>query len=516
MGLRSNSYIAVPQGRFAASGTQDVREFADMIPSVAFAVPDLEGDVRLELKAGNDGRNLACIQSIVGNGKSVKLPSVSYVAAGIAGGALAVSGLSSLGAAGHPGGATASPGFVEVVGWFQSMAMNGMLSVSYPPVYKSFAENFAFSTGLIEWEFLQTAIDDFRAATGGDLTSSSFAAVQRAFLDGNNEEKGNFTKRAYDGLRLSARQIDLSTDADNSDNEPAEDGDVMDGIQAYVERLMIPDTNTFMTVLLVFAVAIASITLGILLFKGILETWALFGSFPKSLNGFRKRYWWFLAKTLTNLILLLYGVWTLYCIYQFTNGDSWAAELLAGITLGIFTALLGFFTFKIWRHARRSKKADGDSFALYDDKQTWVKYNIFYEHYKKNYWWIFVPTIVYMFAKGCIIAGADGHGFVQAGGQLIIEAIFLIVLLWYRPYTLKSGNWINIIIQVVRVLSVICILVFVEELGVTQTTKTVTGVALVVTQSVLTGLLAILIAVNAIVACCKDNPHRKKRKETGN
>ena len=486
-----------------------------MIPSIAFAVPDLEGNARLRLRAGDDGQDLACIESLVKNGKSMKLPSVSYVATGIAGGALAVSGLSALGAAGQPGGATASPGFVEVVGWFQSMAMNGMLSVSYPPVYKSFAENFAFSAGLIEWESLQTAIDNFRAATGGDLSSSSFAALKRAFLADNDEEGEKLAKRASGGLRLLARQLDTDEGSDSGSGEDDEASEVMDGIQAYVEQLMIPDTNTFMTVLLVFAIVIASITLGILLFKGILEGWALFGSFPKSLTGFRKRYWWFIAKTLTNLILLLYGVWTLYSVYQFTNGDSWAAKALAGVTLGIFTAILGFFTFKIWQHARRSKKMDGDSFALYDDKQTWVKYNIFYENYKKSYWWIFVPTIVYMFTKGCIIAGANGHGFVQAGGQLIVEALFLIALLWYRPYTLKSGNWINIIIQVVRVLSVVCILVFVEQLGVTQTTKTVTGVALVVTQSVLTGLLAILIAVNAIVMCCKDNPHRKKRKETG-
>ena len=63
-----------------------------------------------------------------------------------------------------------------------------------------------------------------------------------------------------------------------------------------------------------------------------------------------------------------------------------------------------------------------------------------------------------------------------------------------------------------RVLSVICILVFVEELGIAQTTKTITGVVLIVVQAGLTGILAILIAVNSLISCCKENPHRKKRK----
>jgi hypothetical protein len=72
---------------------------------------------------------------------------------------------------------------------------------------------------------------------------------------------------------------------------------------------------------------------------------------------------------------------------------------------------------------------------------------------------------------------------------------------------------INIFIQVVRALSVVCILVFVEELGIAQTTQTVTGVILIAVQSLLTGLLAILIAVNAVIMCCRENPHRKRRKE---
>ena len=267
--------------------------------------------------------------------------------------------------------------------------------------------------------------------------------------------------------------------------------------------------------LLISAIVIAAITVGILLFKVILETWALFASFPKKFTSFRKRYWRLLAKTITNLILLLYGVWTLYCIFQFTNGDSWAAKILAGVTLAIFTAILGFFTVRIWYLARKYKTAEGDSSALYENKETWVKYSLFYDSYKKQYWWIFMPAIIYMFAKGCVIAAGDGHGLVQTAGQLIVESLMICLLLFTRPYATKGGNWINITIQVVRGLSVICILVFVEQLGIAQTTKTVTGVVLIVVQSVLTAVLAILIAVNAIIACCQENPHRKRRKAAG-
>ncbi|KAF2195434.1 TRP-domain-containing protein [Zopfia rhizophila CBS 207.26] len=506
----------VPAGNFAAKGVQSIPDsYISQIPSIAFNIPDLDGQATLQLKAVDGGQQLACITSQVNNGKSLTVAGVSYVAAGIAGAALVVSGLSALAGAGNAGAPTSSPTFVEVMGWFQSMAMNGMMSVQYPSVYQSFSKNFAFSGGLIYWEGMQTSIDGFRNKTGGNLTEDSVAYLKNATLV-HADPGTNLTKRSMDTILLWARD-GVKTQVNGTQSNSTEGDDkvmhAVSGIQGYVEELSIPNGNTFMTVLLIFAIIIAAITVGILLFKVILETWALFGNFPKRLTSFRKRYWWLLAKTITNLILLLYGIWTLYCVYQFKNGDSWAAKLLAGVTLALFTAVLAFFTWKIWNIAHKYQKLEGDSSALYDNKEVWRKYSIFYENYKKSYWWIFVPAIIYMFAKGCVIAGADGHGLAQAAGQLIVEALLLVLLLWVRPFSLKSGNWINVVIQVVRVLSVVCILVFVEELGVAQTTKTITGLVLVVMQAVLTGLLAILIAVNAIIICCRGNPHRKKRKE---
>ncbi|KAF1916318.1 hypothetical protein BDU57DRAFT_226850 [Ampelomyces quisqualis] len=502
----------VPKGTFGAKGEQTIDEkYLASIPAIAFTVPDIDSQATMQLTAKEGGQDLACITSQVTNGKSLSTTGVQYVAAGIAGAALLLTGASAFASAGTTGAAASSPTFGDVIGWFQAMALNGMMSADVPGVYRSWSKNFAFSTGLIEWETMQKSIDSFREKTGGNLTENNVGFLKNATLV-HVDQKISLTKRAL----LFARD-ELNTNLNGNGTEAGEaDGKVVHmvkGIQGFVEEYTIPDGNAFMTVLLVFAIVIAAITVGILLFKVILETWALFGSFPKRLTGFRKRYWWTLAKTITNLVLLLYGVWVLYCVYQFKNGDSWAAKTLAGVTLAAFTGILSFFTWKIWSIAHKFKKLDGSSEALYDDKEVWRKYSIFYENYKKSYWWLFIPAIVYMFARGCVIAGADGHGLAQAAGQLIVEALLLIVLLWSRPYSLKSGNWINIVIQVVRVLSVVCILVFVEELGVSQTTKTVTGLVLVVVQASLTGVLAILIAVNAIIICCKENPHRKKRKE---
>lgn len=512
---------------------QDVPpSYANEIPSIAFNVPDLEGGAKLELTALDGGQDLACIESDVTNGKTVESPAVSYVAVGVAGAALLLTGVSAIGSAGTAGGHAPSPNFGDVVGWFQSIAMNGMLSAQYPPIYRSFSKNFAFSGGLVPWNSMQTSIDNFRRATGGNLTDDNVQYLQNASLvytTGSTSDSGIVSRRAIDFLfepHLVSRDTSTTTNATLSGTSAgaATNGTasgnskvthIVHGIQGYVEQLTIPQANTFMTVLLIFAIVIAAIAVGILLLKVILETWALFGSFPKKLTNFRKRYWGLLARTITNLILLLYGVWTLYCIYQFTNGDSWAAKILAGVTLALFTAVLAFFTIRIWRIAQKFKRMEGDTAILFEDKETWRKYSLFYDNYKRGYWWLFMPAIVYMFAKGCVIAAGNGHGLVQTAGQLIIESVMLALVLFTRPFATTAGNWINVVIQVVRMLSVICIMVFVEQLGIAQSTKTITGVVLIAVQSILTAVLAILIAVNAIIVCIRENPHRKQRKQAG-
>ncbi|KAH6898642.1 hypothetical protein B0T10DRAFT_115871 [Thelonectria olida] len=505
----------VPAGDWAASGSELIPDnYADMVPSIAFQVPDISAQATLKL-INMDDDIVACIESQVSNGKTVQLKAVTYAAVGILGASMAVSGFSAASSAayGSSGGGLPSPSFSETLGWFQGMAMNGMLSVSYPPVYRSFTKNFGFSAGIIPWSSLQTSIDSFRNMTGGNITVDSFETLQTATL----VFPDNSTSTANSSAFKMKRALDtFGTLLPRDDSESVDISNLkltVSGISAYAQQLSVPKSNTFMTVLLIVAIVVAAIVVGILLVKVILEFWALFGSFPQSLAGFRKHYWGSIARAITSLILLLYGMWVLYCVFQFTNGDSWAAKTLAGVTLAIFTAILAFFSWKIYSTVQKLKKAEGNPEGLYQDKDIWVKYSLFYESYKKDYWWLFIPTIIYLFSKGCILAAGDGHGTSQTIAQCIVEALMLGLLIWSRPYERKSGTVIGIAIQVVRVLSVVCILVFVEELGIQQTTKTVVGVVLIAVQSALTGLLVILIVWNAINIACKENPHRKRRKE---
>jgi hypothetical protein len=192
--------------------------YTTLIPAIAYSLPDLDGNAQLVLRA-KDGSEVACVQSGVSNGKTADVPAVGYVAAAIAAGALAVS-LVSAGATGaHPGSSSSSPGFIEVMAWFQGMAMNGMHSVNYPGVYRSFTKNFAFSTGLVSWGGLQKSIDSFRAHTGGNLTNDSYQYLKNATLvypDGTTATTtSGISKRA---LFLVARQISTSVNGTGDDS----------------------------------------------------------------------------------------------------------------------------------------------------------------------------------------------------------------------------------------------------------------------------------------------------------
>jgi len=524
----------VPSGNFSATGQLPIPEkYASMIPAIAFQVPDLDGIAKLTLTPvnGTDSGPIACLESNVQNGKTAQQPVVSWVTAGVAAGALVIGGASAFGAAvagvgGHAGGSSGtSPNVGDVIFWFQSIATTGLLSVDYPPVYRAFTKNFAWSTGLIPWESMQKSIDTFRSHTGGNLALSSveeLANTTLIFTPDTTSNTTSKTKRSVEWASELVKRIDITTSVNgttsgtstvqsSNSTTPTKVMKYVKGLQAYVNQLAIPTANTFMTVLLIFSIVLASVAVLILLFKLILELYAMCGKLSKPLQSFRKRYWGFLGGTMVRIILIVYGVWTIYCLYQFRRGDSWAAHILAAVTLLLFTAILAFFAIRITVLAKRAKRMEGTPAQLFEDKKNLRRYGIFYDQYKATFWWFFIPFICYLFIKGAFIALGDGHGLIQSAGQIGCEVALLILLIIGRPFNTTAGNVINICISVARVISVVGVLVFTVELQITPTTKTVTGLVLIVVQSVVTAALAILIAVNAIIVCCKENPHVKKR-----
>lgn len=279
------------------------------IPAIVFSIPDLDGIATMTLISKGSGDHLACLKSVVDNGKSTSIAAAKYATAGVAAAALVLSSFSALGASSgtSTSAAGASPNFGDVMFWFQSIAMDGMLSVSYPSVYRSFTDNFQWSTGLLTWEGMQSSIDSFRSSTGGNTTEMSIYYLMNnvtlVYDSSLSESAAANTSVVRRGLDYGFGTI-FPRDNEDDDSSNNKVLTYVNGVKAKVETLKIPSANTFMTVLLIFCIVLASVAVSILLFKVILEIWALFGSFPKSLTGFRKRYWMFLLTTIVRIVSL--------------------------------------------------------------------------------------------------------------------------------------------------------------------------------------------------------------------
>jgi Transient receptor potential (TRP) ion channel len=221
-----------------------------------------------------------------------------------------------------------------------------------------------------------------------------------------------------------------------------------------------------MTVLLIFLMILAAVAIVMLAFKLILELWGRCGHLSKRSQQIRSEYWRIAMVTMVRLILIVFGTWALYCFFQFREGDSWAAMVLAAVTLAIFTSIIIFFTVRIFYLASKARKLHGGVDKLYEHEPWMKKYGFFYNQFKSPLWWFFVPIITMSVIRAFFLVFAAGSGLIQAIGILSAESIFLFVLFWRRPYDGRGANVVNAMIAVTRVVSIVCILIFVQELGI--------------------------------------------------
>lgn len=518
----------------------------------------------IELFNANDlTQNLGCFHSAISNGKSTQVAGVKYATLGLAAAALVISAASSAngsagGAAGggappppiigHPiptgaegsggagGVASASstgpgtnvaaggwhpPGFAEFFTVLQGISVSGMYSLNYPSTYRSFTQNMGWSSGIITWPGMQVAIDNFRNRTGGNLTESSFTRLQQTTLVYRDRSNANQTDITIsDSNSMNKRMFhDIFSRANTNSTvaQPAASADkkyvnIVTGIRAYVEQLSVPNANTFMTLLIWFAIIVGICIIAILSIKLTLEIWSIRGNKKNKFEGFRKRYHLFLVTTLVRLVILFYGLWVLYCFYQFKIGDSWGALLLASLVFSMTSIVLMGFTIRIAWLAHVASKQKGGLEYLFKHKP-WIRmYGLFYDQFKVKYWWCFIPTLMASFGRNAFISLGYGNGLVQVIGQIVIDVLMVGLYITCLPFNTRMGNGINIAIQVVRLISSALLLTFAVQLNLSQITTTGIGLALIVIQAILTLLLILLMVINACIAIFKLSCGGKRNK----
>ena len=141
------------------------------IPGIAYQVPDIDAVVKVIVRDQSTGEQVSCLQASFTNGKTVSQTGVKWATAVIAGlGLLIAAMLSTFGnsnAASH-----IAANAVSLFLYFQSVVVVSMQAVErMPPIASAWAENLAWSMGLIRIKFMQQIFRWYVQLTGGTPTT---------------------------------------------------------------------------------------------------------------------------------------------------------------------------------------------------------------------------------------------------------------------------------------------------------------------------------------------------------
>jgi hypothetical protein len=239
------------------------QDLVNKIPGIAYSVPDLDATVKLIIKDRKTLGQVACVEAHLSNGQTVDQAGVQWTTAIIAGLGLLASAVTS--GLGHSNTAAhVAANALSLFGLFQAQAIVGMTAVDMPPIVQSWTQDFQWTMGMINIDFMQTICTWYQRATGG-TPSTIIANLQYQSVQ--------VYKRSIDTIvetnRLMARGLGHLVSRDTSTGVISQP--VVAGIQRVGFRSGIEPTNIFLTGLGFFVAFIVAVALGLVIFKGFCE-----------------------------------------------------------------------------------------------------------------------------------------------------------------------------------------------------------------------------------------------------
>jgi hypothetical protein len=157
------------------------------IPRIAYGIPGLEANVKVLINStSNPDVSVACVEAVLSNGKTVDQKGVGWATALVAGAALVASDVTS-GLVHSNTAVHVASNALSLFGYFQAQAIVGMTAVPLPPIVQSWTQNFDWSLGIIEIDFMQSIATWYQKSTGGTpatllntLTTTSVQVQKRS------------------------------------------------------------------------------------------------------------------------------------------------------------------------------------------------------------------------------------------------------------------------------------------------------------------------------------------------
>lgn len=428
------------------------KEYVDMIPGIAYQVPDIDASARVTV-FGNDSNSeqLACLDIFFSNGKSVAQTGVKWVTAVIAGIGLLLSAvLSTFGnstAASHISAVTMS-----LFLYFQSVAVIAFQHVHIvPPIASAWSENLVWSMGLIKIHFMQKIFRWYIDSTGGtaslNLTSTSMSVLTQRSLE--LFRRSELITRASNVLYGNANTL------------------IFRGIKRIAYNMGIENTAVVPTGFTFFVLCGYVLAGFVMLVKYGTEVSIRAGWIqPNKFLEFRKNWKIILKGSLLRYIYIGFTQLLILSFWEFTMADSAGVIVIACLFLILALGLMIWAGFRTWFFANKSIEVYNNPAALlYGDERVLHKYGFFYTMFNAQHYWWNIVLLSYIFVKACFIGFAQASGKTQVLVTWILDLAYLGAVIHFQPYLDRRTNILNICICLVTTINSFLFLFFSDLFG---------------------------------------------------
>lgn len=515
--LNANGLCPVSSGsNFISSTTKISSSIVNDIPSIAFTFPDI--DAFVIVKVYEDSQVVACIQADLSNRKTVNHVAVKWVTAVIAGIGLLVSAIVSTMGSTYTAAHIAANS-VSLFSYFQSVVIVSMCAVQQmPPIASAWAQNIAWSVGLIKITFMQKIFRWYVAATGGTPSQNILSPSISVLVQKRDIIPTRLTHHSRLLLHSLSKRVfgDITRRDDQYVSMPAHSNDallVLRGIKRVAYQANIERTSAVLTAFTFFVLICVAVAICFFFFYGIV---ALTAKSAKSSNYrfsyFHKNCFVILKGTLLRLLFIAFPSLLVFSFWEFVQHDSAAVIVLAVFFLVLAGGILGWSSVKVYLIGKQSaKQHNTPAYILFSDPNILNRYGFLYVPYKALSYYFIIPVLGYYFLKACFVSFAQGSGKTQGLALFLIELAYLVGISFYKPYMDKSTNVINIIIAVVTVINAFLVMFFSQLFNTPRAVASVMGIVFFILNAVFSLILLLYTIISCGIVLISRNPDNRYR-----
>lgn len=474
------------------------------IPGIAYSVPDIDAVVKLDVYDKSTGTKLSCIQSSFTNGKTVSQVGVKWATAVIAGlGLLIAAVMSTFGnsnAASH-----ISTNAMSLFLYFQSVVVVSMQNVDrVPPIASAWAENLAWSMGLIKVTFMQKIFRWYVQSTGGSPTTYFLGSAEQILVQRSQLFLRNLHDYAKNGNAI-LPGIKRSLDYSLSSNVNLI---VLRGIKRIGYNTHIEPTSIVATGF-TFFVLCGFLLLVIIYFVKLIAVLLirLKQMNPNKLSHFRKSFSSIARGSLLRYIYIGFTQIVILSLWEFTRNDSPALIVLSVIALLSTLIVLSYSFWMTYRFATLStQKYSNPAALLYGDARTLHKYGFCYTMFAADKYWFGMVFIAYSFVKAVFIGLCQKSPKTSTIVLFVLDFAYMVYMFIHRPFLNKPTNIVGYCMAIVTTINSFLFIFFSDVFGQPAQVGSIMGWVFFILNAAFSMILLISIIVLITMAVLSKNP----------